>query len=107
MRRHASHGTGYAGVHAVLGLVVRLVVANGVNQIVPLVQVRIILTGDVLRLPEHIRPRGFLTLVSAGRPAEVAMFGGDGNAFRAMRVAGINVVATRDATTIHVELRAV
>src|ERR1035437_5532195 len=104
---HAAHAGDEAGFDTALGLVIRLVVADGIHQIVPFVQIGILLACGDFGGPEQFRTIHGLAFEYHGRTGAVVGFGDDGHAFAAVRVAGINVVAAVDAAAIHVHLGAV
>src|SRR5205814_760544 len=57
--------------------------------------------------PEQVRPLWILALVSTGGQPAVIRLRNDCHAFAAMRVTGVNVIASIDAASIHHELAAV
>src|SRR5437773_883304 len=83
MRGHAAHAGDQARLYAALDLVVRLVVADGGDQLIPLVLVRI---TPVLGLPEHVRGVLILAFVDGGGRSAVGESGGDGQALAAVNV---------------------
>src|SRR5664280_1040254 len=104
---HAAHARDKAAFRAAFGLVVRLVVADGVQQIVPLVYIGILLARWDIGGPNHVRALRILALEGHGRGSAVACLGGDSQAFAAMHIAGVDVVASVHASAIHNELGAV
>src|SRR5262249_55022458 len=84
---HASHVADKAGLDAALGLVVRPVVAYGVNQVVPFVLVWICLVVRNLRTPYQALTAEVAPAVDAGWQTAVGIARDDRRALRAEHVA--------------------
>ena len=104
---HAAHRGHDAGFDAAPGFVVRLVVADGGEQVVPLVEIRVALVLRNFRGPDLAALLRHLCLVGAGGQAAVAVLGDDGHALAAVGIARIHGGGTGDAPAIHVHLGAV
>ena len=88
-----------AGLDAALGLVVGLVVADGVDQVVPLVLVRVALVAGRPRLRQSIcDASGGLALEGARGQAAVAGGRDDRHALGAVRVAGVDRPCSRSCS---------
>ena len=62
VRGHATHGTCHAGRDAAWDFIVRLIVVDGLYQIIPFIVVWVFLTGRTLGSPNQV----FANLVLAG-----------------------------------------
>src|SRR5439155_18405643 len=107
VRGHAAHGGHQAGFHTPFDFVVGFVIADGVNQVVPFIQIRILLVRVYFGCPEHAGAVGILALVSAGGQSTVVGLRDDRHAFAALREAVVSGLATHDAAPVHDELAAV
>src|SRR5205085_2179639 len=86
---------------------VGLILTNGVHQVVPLVQIRVVLSSSDLRLPDGALPAGYLSGVDAGRAIVIAGLCRDRHSLRAVNMAEIHRVRAGITASVHVELGAI
>ncbi len=105
MRGHAAHRRGQAGFGTPPGFVVGLVLANGVDQLIPfhLVRIRLVRSGS----PREFGADGVVSLVDLATGREIAG-GRDGRqALGAVQVAAKLLVTPVDAAAVEEQFRAV
>ncbi len=100
---HATHRGHQAGFDAALDFIVGRVLADGVDEIVPFVLVRVVLFGGELGFPNQVRRRGCLALVSGRRHADVAVVGNHRRAFGPVRERVVDLRAAIHAAAVHDE----
>src|ERR1051325_9521364 len=104
-----AHAGDEAGFDTALDLVVRLIIADGIDESIPFVEIGIALGISRLYFgcPDCVAAIRALTFVSTRWQAAIAALGNYRHAFAAMGIAGVNVGAPVGAAPVHDELGAV